>query len=130
MNLSKKTKYEKVEMTARDVHRLLKALWQKAGDVLVPKPVDRNIFHALLLLLSYDGFWSGMMISRLNFRDVVMAVIRDPIDRERRRLVVILIVPRNKLKADALEQSKISAPELPNCPVLSPVLRGSLPRLV
>ena len=106
MGLSTKLDYEKVEMTARDVNRLLKMLWRRADDIPVPKPIDRIIFHALFLMLNYGGFRQGMVLGRLKFRDIVMAVMRDTDVPEKRRLVVTPTIPRNKLREDALEHKK------------------------
>ncbi len=106
MGLSTKPDYEKVEMTARDVNRLLKTLWRRADDIPVPKPIDRIIFHALFLTLNYGGFRQGMVLGRLKFRDIVMAVMRDTDVPEKRRLVVTPTIPRNKLREDALEHKK------------------------
>ena len=105
MGLSRFSEYETIEMTARDVGRVLMTLL-RADDIPVQKPIHRVIFHALLLLFAYDGFRQGMVIHKIKFRDIKLAIFRDPVDRDRRQLVATTEIRRNKLKEDALEHKK------------------------
>lgn len=68
-------------------------------------PFQRVIFHALVIRFSL-GFRQGMMIG-VKFQDMVaVAMVRDPVDLTRRRLVTTFTIRRNKLKRDALEDKK------------------------
>ncbi|MCJ1424610.1 hypothetical protein MMC29_002498 [Sticta canariensis] len=106
MGLLRNSEYETIEMTAREVGRLLKTLRLRADNIPVQKPIRRAIFHAIVLLCAYGGFRKGMVIGKFKFRDIKMAIIRDPVDRDRRHLVAITEITRNKLKEDAMEHKK------------------------
>jgi hypothetical protein len=58
------------------------------------------------ILFAYGGFRQGMVINKIKFGDVKMAIIRHPVDRNRRRLVATTEIRREKLKEDALEHKK------------------------
>jgi hypothetical protein len=84
----------------------VKTLWLRADDIPVQQPIHHVIFHALFLLFAYGGFRQGMVIGKVKFRDIQMAIIRDPVDATRRQLVTTIEINRNKLKQDALEHKK------------------------
>lgn len=106
MGLSRTSEYETIELTGRDSGRLMKTLWLRADDIPVQQPIYRVIFHALFLLFAHGGFRQGMGIGKVKFRDIQMAIIRDPVDATRRRLVTTIEIYRHKLKQDALEYKK------------------------
>ena len=88
-----------VEMTARDIGVILRTLWMFA-DWITMTPIQRVIFHALVILFSL-GFRQGM-ITGMKFQDVAVAMIRDPVDPTRRRLVTTFTIWRNKLRRGRL----------------------------
>ncbi|KAH9947511.1 hypothetical protein B0H21DRAFT_691785, partial [Amylocystis lapponica] len=102
MGLSTTPNYQKVEFTVTDIGLILKTLWLCADLVSFVFPIQRVIFHALVLLFSY-GFRQGMIID-MTYEDVIVAVIRD--EEGRRRLVTTFTIWRNKLRANALESTK------------------------
>ncbi|RYC59464.1 hypothetical protein CHU98_g6760, partial [Xylaria longipes] len=102
MGLIAAPEYQKVEFTVNDIGLILKTLWLCAHLVPFVAPIQRVVFHALVLMFAY-GFRQGMIMG-MKYRDVTMAVIRD--DRNRRRLVATFTIRRNKLRANALEHKK------------------------
>ncbi|KAH8165053.1 hypothetical protein CIB48_g3200 [Xylaria polymorpha] len=46
------------------------------------------------------------MIIGMKYRDITMAAVRDPVDRNKRRLVATFTLWRNKLRWNALEHKK------------------------
>ena len=102
MGLSTTPEYQTVEFTVNDIGLILKTLWLCGHLIAFVAPIQRVIFHALVLLFAY-GFRQGMIIG-MKYRDVTMAVIRD--DQNRRRLVATFTIWRNKLRANALEHKK------------------------
>ncbi|KAI0402513.1 hypothetical protein F4802DRAFT_599947 [Xylaria palmicola] len=111
-SLSDEPEHETVELTARDIAKLPKTLWVCADDIPVQNPAQRVIFHALVLFFSYGGFRQGMIMGEgsLRYRDISMAIVRDPEDGKTRRLVATPIIRRNKLKRNALEHKKGTYP--------------------
>lgn len=73
----------------------------------VQNPAQRVIFHALVLFFGYGGFHQGMIMDKgsLRYRDIDVAVVRDPEDGKTKRLVATSTIGRNKLERNALEQS-------------------------
>lgn len=102
MGLSTAPEYQTVEFTVNDIGLILKTLWLSAHLITFVAPIQRVIFHALVLLFSF-GFRQGMIIG-MKYRDVKMAVVRD--DQNRRRLDATFTIWRNKLRANALEHKK------------------------
>lgn len=104
MGLSTTPEYTIIELTARDIGTILKSVWLRADDNPIRMPVQRVIFHTLVLLFSF-GFRKGMIMG-LWFRDISMAIVRDPEDRTKKRLVSITTIHWNKLRRNALEHKK------------------------
>ena len=102
MRLSTKSDYEKVKFTVTDIGLILKTVWLCADLVSFTSPIQRIIFHALVLLFSF-GYRQGMII-RMKYEEVVVAFIRDADGR--RRLATTFTINRNKLRANALEHTK------------------------
>ncbi|KAI0337092.1 hypothetical protein BDW22DRAFT_1384197 [Trametopsis cervina] len=102
MGLSTVSDYTKVEFTVTDIGLILKTLWLCADLVCFRSPIQRVIFHALVLLFSF-GYRQGMIIG-MKYREVVVALIRD--DKGRPRLATTFTINRNKLRANALEHTK------------------------
>lgn len=88
--------FEKVEATAEDIIVVLNTLWERAGDINC-EPDTRLAFHAVLLTAGIGGFRPASMM-RLPYRQVSLAVVRDPNDRTRTRLVATIVVKKNKKK--------------------------------
>ena len=104
MGLSTVPDYTTVELTAQDIGLILKTLWSRADDIPVQDPFQRVVFHALVILFSF-GFRQGMIIG-MKYRDVISAIIRDPVDRKTKRPVTTFTIWRNKLRRNALEHKK------------------------
>ena len=105
--------YIKVEATPQDLIMYLQTLYLRADDIPCT-PRTRVDFHGILLLLGLGGFRCGMVLG-LKYRHVQLAVVRDPINRERKRLVATVTVVRNKIKrAGRSKKSKKSAPTTPS----------------
>ena len=102
MRLSTKSDYEKVEFTVTDIGLILKTVWLCADLVSFTSPIQRIIFHALVLLFSF-GYRQGMIIG-MKYEEVVVAFVRDADGR--RRLATTFTINRNKLRANALEHTK------------------------
>ncbi|KAF8462493.1 hypothetical protein DFH94DRAFT_700934 [Russula ochroleuca] len=102
MGLSTKSDYEKVEFTVTDIGLILKTVWLCADLIPFTSPIQRVIFHALVLLFSF-GYRQGMIIG-MKYEEVVVAFVRDADGR--RRLATTFTVNRNKLRANALEHAK------------------------
>ena len=100
MSLSTELDYDKVESTVTDIGRILKTLWLRADDIPFSEPIQRVTFHGLVLLFAF-GFRQGMIFGML-FRDVTLAVVRDPVERHKRRLVATYTIKRNKLRRNVL----------------------------
>ena len=102
MGLSTKSDYEKVEFTITDIGLILKTIWLCANLIPFTSPIQRVIFHALVLLFSF-GYHQGMIIG-MKYEEVVVAFVRDA--DSRRRLATTVTVNRNKLRANVLEHAK------------------------
>ncbi|OAG03631.1 uncharacterized protein CC84DRAFT_1177611 [Paraphaeosphaeria sporulosa] len=68
--------FKKIEATAEDVIVLLKTLCQRADDIPC-QPSTRVSFHGILLLAAIRGFRRATITS-IKYRDVSLAVVRDP----------------------------------------------------
>lgn len=86
---------EKAVKSARSLNAFWKSLFAAT---------EAEVFHALVLLFSL-GFRQGMIMG-MKFQDVAVAMVGDPLDPTRRRLVTTLTIRRNKLRRDALEHKK------------------------
>lgn len=102
MGLSTASDYKKVEFTVTDIGLILKTLWLCANLIPFTSPINRVIFHALVLLFSF-GYRQGMIIG-MKYEEVIVALIRDADGR--RRLATTFTINRNKLRANALEHAK------------------------
>ncbi|KAF2731199.1 hypothetical protein EJ04DRAFT_16250 [Polyplosphaeria fusca] len=96
LNLAVTLTFEKIEATDEDTVVLLNTLWQRADDIPC-RPSTRLSFHGTLLLAAIGGFRRGT-IERLRYRDVCLAVVRDPNDRSKTKLVVTPTIGKNKLR--------------------------------
>jgi hypothetical protein len=67
-------------------------------------PFQRVIFHRLILLFGFS-LRQGMIIG-IKYQDIQMAVIRDPEDGNKRRLVANFTILRNELRVNTLEHKK------------------------
>ncbi|KAH0561978.1 hypothetical protein GP486_003316 [Trichoglossum hirsutum] len=99
--LSTTPEYETVEFATTDIGLILNTLGLFADLITFVFPLQRLIIHGLILLFAY-GFRPGMILG-MRYRDVVMAVVRDPEDRNRRRLVATFTIRGGRL-------TKISRP--------------------
>ncbi|KAF2727596.1 hypothetical protein EJ04DRAFT_451066, partial [Polyplosphaeria fusca] len=70
--------YKKIEATADDIFVLLTTLWKRKRDIPC-RPDSRVSFHGMVILGGTCGFRRGC-IMRLTYRDVSLAVVRDPND--------------------------------------------------
>ncbi|KAK0610404.1 hypothetical protein B0T17DRAFT_658205 [Bombardia bombarda] len=102
MGLRTTPDYQKVEFTVTDIGLILKTLWICADLITFLFPLQRLVFHALVLLFSF-GFRQGMIIG-MKYLDVAMGVVRE--EDGRRRLVATFTIWRNKLWRNALEHKK------------------------
>jgi len=109
-----------VEMTPADIKVFLETLWLRADDIPCTPPV-RVSFHSVVLLLGIGGFRRGMVLG-LKFRQVQLAIVRDPDHRKKIRLVATITIARNKLKRAARGKSRsskqFSHTHLSPCPYL------------
>ncbi|KAF1973216.1 hypothetical protein BU23DRAFT_568519 [Bimuria novae-zelandiae CBS 107.79] len=69
---------------------------QRAADIPC-QPSTRVSFHGILLLAAIGGFRRATIAS-VKYRDVCLAVVRDPNDRSKTKLVVTPTIGKNKLK--------------------------------
>ncbi|THH17294.1 hypothetical protein EW146_g3486 [Bondarzewia mesenterica] len=98
----KRTTNQPVEFTITDIGLILKTIWLCADLVPFTSPIQRIIFHTLVLLFSF-GYRQGMIIG-MKYEEVIVAFIRDADGR--RRLATTFTINRNKLRANTLEHAK------------------------
>lgn len=91
--------YVKVAMTSTDVNVFLKTLWTRA-DIIRYKPDTRVSFHSMILLAAIGGFRPGTLL-RLTFSQFKVAVVRDPHNHARTKIVMTVFIERNKIKQTA-----------------------------
>lgn len=75
MGLSTKLDYNKVEFTVTDIGLILKTVWLCADLIPFTSPIQRVIFHALVLLSSF-GYCQGMIIG-MKYEEVIVAFVHD-----------------------------------------------------
>ncbi|KAK8035693.1 hypothetical protein PG991_001766 [Apiospora marii] len=102
LDLDTDTSYLKVAMTSVDVDVVLKSLWSRA-DIIRCKPETRVSFHSVILLAAIGGFRRGTLLD-LKFNQFDVAVVRDPANPTRTKIVMTVFIKRNKIK----ETSKTS----------------------
>jgi hypothetical protein len=82
---------EKVEATAEDIITVANTVWERV--LAVPcAPTIRVAFLAMLLLAGIGGFRPKALL-RFPFKQIQLAVIRDPKDRSRTTIAVTFQVP-------------------------------------
>lgn len=101
MGLATQPEYKKVILTVGDIRLMLETLWLRPDDIPLPTYLHRIIIHTVLLMLTF-GFRPGMVMDA-TYGDFELAVVRDPEDRTRKRLVLTPTIHRNKLKRSALK---------------------------
>ena len=88
-------------MTVGNISLLLETLWLRADAIPMPSFLHRIIFHIIVLLLAFD-FRPGMVMDA-KYPDFELAIVRDPANRTKKRLVLTPTVHRNKFKRSALK---------------------------
>jgi 6-pyruvoyl-tetrahydropterin synthase len=96
LNLAVNLTFQKIEATAEDVLVLLNTLWARADDIPC-NTSTRLSFHGQLLLAAIGGFRRATILE-LNYEDVALAVVRDPDNRLKTKLVVTPTIGKNKQK--------------------------------
>ncbi|KAF2184554.1 hypothetical protein K469DRAFT_578956, partial [Zopfia rhizophila CBS 207.26] len=96
LNLAATLTFKKIKATDEDTVVLLNTLWQRADDIPC-RPGTRLSFHGSLLLAAIGGFRRGT-IKQLRYCEVCLAVVRDPNDRSKTKLVVTPTIGKNKLR--------------------------------
>jgi hypothetical protein len=86
-------------MTSTDVDVVLKTLWLRA-DVIRCEPETRVSFHSIVLLAAIGGFRPGTLRS-LKYSQFQVAVVRDPANRAKTKIVMTVYIKRNKIKETA-----------------------------
>jgi hypothetical protein len=83
-------------MTDEDCVVITNTLWERAADI-VCDPDSRLAFHAAFVASALGGFRPGCLM-RLPYRQVAVALVRDPLNPKRIVPVVTISIRRNKLK--------------------------------
>ncbi|KAH6653544.1 hypothetical protein BKA67DRAFT_323734 [Truncatella angustata] len=91
--------YRKIEMTSTDVDVILTTLWSESHNIPCD-PDTRVDFHAFILFAAIGGFRRGTIL-KVKYNQFRVAVVRDPEDRSRRKIVVTITIKRNKIKETA-----------------------------
>lgn len=99
-NLTPDSGYEKVGLTDTDIQILLRTLWERADHIPMQRKQRVN-FHFALLVLHLSGCRPGM-VGDIKWKHVQLALVRDPCNPKRARLVASLTLIRNKRKRDAV----------------------------
>lgn len=91
-------------MKREDVVLFLSTLWGSAH--LIPcEPDARLSMHGAVLLEAVAGFRPQEILG-MSFRDVELAVVRDPVNRDRTRLVATITVKRIKRRAKIVKKGQ------------------------
>ncbi|KAH8655592.1 hypothetical protein BX600DRAFT_515367 [Xylariales sp. PMI_506] len=119
-NLTRDQTFEKREMTSEDVLVLLRTVWTRGPDISCNAP-DRLAFHTILVIEAIGGFRPGTVLG-LRYDQVELGLVRDPIQSDKKRLVVTTTIHHNKqktktVKKDQSDTFKFSATLIP-CPLL------------
>ena len=94
----------KREATDQDVVLFLSTLWGSA-HVIPCEPDSRLAMHTAVLMEAIGGFRPREILG-MPYRDVELAVVRDPESRDRTRLVATFTVKRNKRRAKVVKKSQ------------------------
>jgi hypothetical protein len=94
--LAKEITFEKLEATAEDVIIILRTLWERAAELRIDVQT-RIAFHANVLLSAMGGLRPGTL-GKVRYRDVLVSVLRDPMDNTKLKHTATVTIPRNKLK--------------------------------
>lgn len=93
-NLTLKQTFVKKEATTTDVLVILRTLWRRACDIPCTAS-DRVAFHSVILASAIGGFRPETLMS-MPYRQVSLAVVRDPVHRQKTKLVATITVHHNK----------------------------------
>jgi hypothetical protein len=94
---------DKIEVTEEDIVVILNTIWTRA-DAIPCEPDTRVSFHAVLLLAAIGGFRPTALM-RIPYRQMHLAVVRDPEDRMKTRIVATIAIKIVKKKR-SLRQPK------------------------
>ncbi|MCJ1426159.1 hypothetical protein MMC29_004061 [Sticta canariensis] len=96
LSLSTTLTFDKIQVTAEDIYVLLNTLYERADDIPC-QPRTRLGYHGIVTLAGIGGFRISTILT-LKYRDVSLALVRDPDDRSRAKLVLTLTIAKNKLR--------------------------------
>jgi hypothetical protein len=83
--------FEKIEAAAEDVIGIANTIWEQPR-VVPCAPVTWLGFLGILLLAAIGGFRPKAIVN-FRFKQVKLAVVRDPIDRSKTKIAVTFQVP-------------------------------------
>ncbi|KAK4221297.1 hypothetical protein QBC38DRAFT_550101 [Podospora fimiseda] len=105
LDLSCRQTFEKRDLTANDIMRLLNTLWTHARDVEC-RPRQRVAFHSTLLLAGF-GFRPGCIVS-FPYKQVRIRCLRAPTAEYPERIVIwaTILIVHNKRRQKAINMSQ------------------------
>ncbi|RNJ54029.1 hypothetical protein D7B24_001004 [Verticillium nonalfalfae] len=103
LGLSRGQMFRKQEVTGEDVLAILSVLWARP-DVVTCQPTERLTSHAMILLASMGAFRLGAL-SRIQYHQVELAIVADPVNKSTRLVGTVTIV-HNKVDKNALKRSQ------------------------
>jgi hypothetical protein len=99
--LTREQTFEKIEAVPEDVRVLLNTLWTRAADINCAQN-ERFSFHAILIIAGI-GFRPGAVV-KIPYKQVKLAVVRDPQHLDRRNLAVSITLRQNKQRTGKVYQ--------------------------
>ncbi|KAK1657565.1 hypothetical protein BDP55DRAFT_623481 [Colletotrichum godetiae] len=103
-NLERRQTFVKKEATIDDILTFIDTLWTRASDIPC-SAATRLAVHTTVLLDSLGGWRLGTLMN-FKYRDIEMAVVRDPEDHERTALTATINVEQNKRQANKAQTSQ------------------------
>ncbi|KAF0330480.1 hypothetical protein GQ607_002359 [Colletotrichum asianum] len=104
LELSRNQSFEKVPTTAGDMTLYLDTLWRRADDIRC-SPRQRVGTHLGLLLMGLGGFRPETIMG-LPLQQVEMAVVRDPSDKTKTKLIAKITIYQNKQSTFSIKRKQ------------------------
>ncbi|KAJ0279468.1 hypothetical protein COL940_006734 [Colletotrichum noveboracense] len=104
LELSRNQSFEKVPTTAGDMTLYLDTLWRCADDIRC-SPSQRVGTHLALLLMGLGGFRPETIMG-LPLQQVEMAVVRDPSDKTKTKLIAKITIYQNKQSSFSIKRKQ------------------------
>ncbi|KAJ5014209.1 hypothetical protein K4K57_001822 [Colletotrichum sp. SAR 10_99] len=102
--LERRQTFVKTEATIDDILTFIDTLWTRASDIPC-NAATRLAVHTTVLLDSLGGWRLGTLMN-FKYRDIEMAVVRDPEDHNRTALIATINVEQNKRQANKAQTSQ------------------------